>query len=152
MVTCDVGMGSSVMTVSSLKKRLKNEGCDIEAIHTSIQSIPDEADLIVVHKELVEAARKKASNKTRVVISSYINPKEFDDIVDLLNEKRFDLKTNFEVFPEKSIVIDDPIDTREKALEKISQMLVDGGYTTEKYLDGMEEKDGKAKKCVNLQD
>lgn len=141
VVACDAGMGSSAMTASSLKKRLKNEGFDIDIVHTSIQSIPDEADLIVVHKELAEAARKKAPNKTRIVISSYINPKEFDDLVDLLNEKRSDLKTNLEVLPEKNIVIDDSIDTREKALEKISQMLVDGGYTTEKYLDGMKEKE-----------
>ena len=141
VVACDAGMGSSAMTASSLKKRLKNEGFDIDVVHTSIQSIPDEADLIVVHKELAEAARKKAPNKTRIVISSYINPKEFDDLVDLLNEKRSDLKTNLEVLPEKNIVIDDSIDTREKALEKISQMLVDGGYTTEKYLDGMKEKE-----------
>lgn len=141
VVACDAGMGSSAMTASSLKKRLKNEGFDIDVVHTSIQSIPDEADLIVVHKELAEAARKKAPDKTRIVISSYINPKEFDDLVDLLNEKRSDLKTNLEVLPEKNIVIDNSIDTREKALEKISQMLVDGGYTTEKYLDGMKEKE-----------
>lgn len=141
VVACDAGMGSSAMTASSLKKRLKNEGFDIDVVHTSIQSIPDEADLIVVHKELAEAARKKAPNKTRIVISSYINPKEFDDLVDLLNEKRSDLKTNPEVLPEKNIVIDDSIDTKEKALEKISRMLVDGGYTTEKYLDGVKEKE-----------
>lgn len=141
VVACDAGMGSSAMTASSLKKRLKNEGFDIDVIHTSIQSIPDEADLIVVHKELAEAARKKAPNKTGIVISSYINPKEFDDLVDLLNEKRFDLRINLEVLPEKNIVIDNSIYTREKALEKISKMQVDGGYTTEKYLDGMKEKE-----------
>lgn len=134
-------MGSSAMTASSLKKRLKNEGFDIDVIHTSIQSIPYEADLIVVHKELAEAARKKAPNKTRIVISSYINPKEFDDLVDLLNEKGSDLRINLEVLPEKNIVIDNSIYTREKALEKISKMQVDGGYTTEKYLDGMKEKE-----------
>lgn len=141
VVACDAGMGSSAMTASSLKKRLKNEGFEIDVIHTSIQSIPDEADLIVVHKELAEAARKKAPNKTGIVISSYINPKEFDDLVDLLNEKRFDLRINLEVLPEKNIVIDNSIYTREKALEKISKMQVDGGYTTEKYLDGMKEKE-----------
>lgn len=141
VVACDAGMGSSAMTASSLKKRLKNEGFDIDVIHTSIQSIPYEADLIVVHKELAEAARKKAPNKTGIVISSYINPKEFDDLVDLLNEKRFDLRINLEVLPEKNIVIDNSIYTREKALEKISKMQVDGGYTTEKYLDGMKEKE-----------
>lgn len=141
VVACDAGMGSSAMTASSLKKRLKNEGFDIDVVHTSIQSIPEEADLIVVHKELAEAARKKAPNKTRIIISSYINPKEFDDLVDLLNEKRSDLKTKLEVLPEKNIVIDDSINTREKALKKINQMLVEGGYTTEKYLDGMKEKE-----------
>lgn len=141
VVACDAGMGSSAMTASSLKKRLKNEGFDIDVIHTSIQAIPDEADLIVVHKELAEAARKKAPNKTRIVISSYINPKEFDDLVDLLNEKRSDLKTKPEVLPENNILIDDFIDTKEKALEKINEILVGGGYTTEKYLDGMKEKE-----------
>ena len=131
------------MTASSLKKRLKNEGFDLDVIHTSIQSIPDDADLIVVHKELAEAAKKKAPNKTRVVISSYINPKEFDDVVKLLNEKRSDLKTNLEVLPNDNIIIDNSITTKEDALIKINQKFVSGGYTTEKYLDGMKEKESE---------
>lgn len=36
VVACDAGMGSSAMTASSLKKRLKNEGFDLDVIHTSI--------------------------------------------------------------------------------------------------------------------
>lgn len=141
VVACDAGMGSSAMTASSLKKRLKNEGFDMDVIHTSIQAIPDDADLVVVHKELAEAVYKKAPNKTKIVISSYINPKEFDDLVDLLNRKRKDLKTNLEVLPDKNIVIDATIKTKDEALEKISELFVKGGYTTKKYLDGMKEKE-----------
>ena len=143
VVACDAGMGSSAMTASSLKKRLKNEGFDLDVIHTSIQSIPDDADLIVVHKELAEAAKKKAPNKTRIIISSYINPKEFDDVVKLLNEKRSDLKTSLEVLPNDNIIIDNSVTTKEDALIKINQKFVEGGYTTEKYLDGMKEKESE---------
>lgn len=143
VVACDAGMGSSAMTASSLKKRLKNEGFDIDVIHTSIQSIPDDADLIVVHKELAEVAHKKAGDRTIIVISSYMNPKEFDDIVELLNKERKDLKTKLEVLPEENIIIDETINDKDLALEKISEILVKGGYTTDKYLVGMKEKENE---------
>lgn len=141
VVACDAGMGSSAMTASSLKKRLKNEGFDIDVIHTSIQAIPEDADLIVVHKELAEIAEKKSPDKAKIVISSYINPKEFDDVVDLLNKKRSYLKVNLEVLPTENIIIDSSLSTKEEALEKINDIFVEGGYTTDRYLEGMKQKE-----------
>ena len=58
VVACDAGMGSSVMLASQLRKALK--GLPVEVKHTPVNSIPDDADLILCHAGLAERARATA--------------------------------------------------------------------------------------------
>lgn len=142
IVACDAGMGSSAMTASALRKRIKDEGFnDVEVIHTALQKIPDDADLIVTHVELSDIAKQKSPNKPHVSISSYMNPPEFNDVVEIVRNSRDENivmdNTSDEILPLKNIIIDTNIDTREKALEIINEKFVEGGYTTNRYLAGM---------------
>lgn len=145
VVACDAGMGSSAMSASSLKKRLKNEGLDVNVIHTSIQNIPDDADLVVTHIELAETAKKKMPDKNRISISSYMNPPEFDDIANMVksSENKVIEAGKKEVLPLENIIITEDVKTKEDALKLISEKFVEGGYTTERYLKGMIAKEGE---------
>src|SRR5215203_4208907 len=55
IVACDAGMGSSVMLASTLRGQLKKSGVTVE--HTPVNSIPDDADLVVCHEGLADRAR-----------------------------------------------------------------------------------------------
>ncbi|MEO3801791.1 PTS lactose transporter subunit IIB [Nonomuraea sp. B1E8] len=68
IVACDAGMGSSVMLASQLRKQLKDSGVTVE--HTPVNSIPDDADVIVCHSGL--AARAKASAPGKPLVSFQI--------------------------------------------------------------------------------
>lgn len=64
VVACDAGMGSSVMLASQLRKQLKAQSVAVE--HTPVNSIPADADVIVVHSGL--AARARASAPETVIV------------------------------------------------------------------------------------
>ncbi|GAA1665487.1 hypothetical protein GCM10009733_073930 [Nonomuraea maheshkhaliensis] len=68
IVACDAGMGSSVMLASTLKKQLKGTGVTVE--HTPVNSIPEDADVVVCHTGL--AARAKAAAPGKPLVSFQI--------------------------------------------------------------------------------
>jgi len=55
---CEAGMGSSLIGANQLKKRLT--GRDIRVIHSPVNQIPPDTDVVVAHESLAERARKAA--------------------------------------------------------------------------------------------
>ena len=57
---CDAGMGSSAMGASLLRKKAKNAGLsDLEVENLAINDLPDDADVVITHKDLTERAKSK---------------------------------------------------------------------------------------------
>ncbi len=82
ILACEAGMGSSLMSVNALKKKLKKANIgNVKVLHKPARSIPDDAQLIVVHKGLAEVARKKAPNAVVVAFNHFFNDPVFDQIV-----------------------------------------------------------------------
>ncbi len=55
VVACDAGMGSSAMLAGTVRKQLAKQG--VTVVHTSVQEIPSDADLVLTHAGLAERAR-----------------------------------------------------------------------------------------------
>jgi len=70
IVACDAGMGSSVMLASQLKRQLSGHSVTVE--HTPVNSIPADADVVVVHKGLAERARVSAPDTVIVPVQVFI--------------------------------------------------------------------------------
>jgi mannitol-specific phosphotransferase system IIBC component len=70
VVACDAGMGSSVMLASQLRKQLSGQSVTVE--HTPVNSIPADADVVVVHKGLAERARVSAPTTVIVPIHVFL--------------------------------------------------------------------------------
>jgi len=84
---CDAGMGSSAMGATTLSKKLKAAGMDIKVIHTSIEDVPADAELIVTHSSLANRARKEHPNVEVVPINSFVGAPEYDQIVNRLKNE-----------------------------------------------------------------
>ena len=82
VVACDAGMGSSAMSAAALKKKVKAANLPIEVINTAISRIPDDADLIITHKELTGTAKAAQPNKQHLSISNYLQAPEYDQLVE----------------------------------------------------------------------
>lgn len=86
---CDAGMGSSTMGASLFRKKLAECGRDdLTVTNTSIENIPADADVVVVHKNLADRARMKCPDTTLVSISNYLNDPELEKLLESLTSKQ----------------------------------------------------------------
>lgn len=82
ILACEAGMGSSLMSVNALKKKLKKaKVSSVKVVHKPARAIPSDAQVVVVHKGLAKVARGKAPNAVVVSFSQFLNDPEFDRIV-----------------------------------------------------------------------
>lgn len=79
---CDAGMGSSSMGANTFRKKLAAAGVEnLEVKHFAIEHVPSEADVIVVHENLVDRVRMTWPNKRIVSIKTYMGDKALDALL-----------------------------------------------------------------------
>ena len=81
---CEAGIGSSIMGVNALKKKLKQAGLSVNVIHKPVRSVPPNAKVVVAHKGLAGFARQQAPNAVVIGFSQFLNDPVFDRIVQAL--------------------------------------------------------------------
>ena len=81
---CEAGIGSSIMGVNSLKKKLKQANISVNVIHKPVRSVPANAKVVVAHKGLADFARKQAPNAVVIAFSQFLNDPVFDQLVQSL--------------------------------------------------------------------
>jgi mannitol-specific phosphotransferase system IIBC component len=70
---CEAGMGSSLMGANQLKKMIKKAKLDIKVIHSPVQQIPDNADVVLVHNGMVNQAKTKIPTAAIVPFTMFFN-------------------------------------------------------------------------------
>lgn len=75
IIACDAGMGSSVMVASTLRKKLKKYGVEVE--HTPANNIPADAQVVLCHAGLAERARTVAPNAVVVPFNVFMGDPAF---------------------------------------------------------------------------
>ncbi len=79
-------MGASIM-----KDRVKKAGIDDVAVsNTSISNIPDNADLVITHKDLTERAKQKLPNAIHVSVDNFMNSPRYNEIIEGLKQNEID--------------------------------------------------------------
>ena len=81
IVACEAGMGSSLMSVNALKKKLKAAGVTVEVIHKPARAVPPDAKVVVVHKGLADVVRKHAPGAVVIAFNQFLNDPAFDNLV-----------------------------------------------------------------------
>lgn len=85
---CEAGMGSSLMSVNSLKKKLKAaQITDVNVVHKPVREIPANAQVVVVHKGLAKSAANKAPNAVVVAFNHFLNDPVFENLVKAFADK-----------------------------------------------------------------
>ena len=79
---CEAGMGSSLMSVNSLKKKLKKAKVEgLTVIHKPAREIPADAQVVIVHKGLSKVAKSKAPDAVVIAFNHFLNDPIFDKLV-----------------------------------------------------------------------
>nr|WP_163654796.1 PTS mannitol transporter subunit IICBA [Listeria sp. PSOL-1] len=78
---CDAGMGSSAMGASVLRNKIKKAGLDIEVVNFAIAQLPDDADIVVTHKDLTRRATEKLPKAYHISVDNFLNSQKYDELV-----------------------------------------------------------------------
>ncbi|WP_078578406.1 PTS mannitol transporter subunit IICB [Salipaludibacillus agaradhaerens] len=81
---CDAGMGSSAMGASILRDKVKKAGLSIEVANTAISQLPDDADVVITHKDLTPRAKQKLSSAHHISVDNFLSSPEYDKLIDQL--------------------------------------------------------------------
>src|SRR5699024_6307755 len=81
---CDAGMGSSAMGASLMKDKLKKADLDIFATNKAINDIPDDADIVITHKDLTDRAKEKLPTAEHISVDNFLSSPKYDELVDRL--------------------------------------------------------------------
>jgi mannitol-specific phosphotransferase system IIBC component len=81
---CEAGIGSSIMGVNALKKKLKQANLSVNVIHKPVRAVPADAKVVVAHKGLADFARKQAPNAVVVAFTQFLNDPVLDRLVQAL--------------------------------------------------------------------
>ncbi|GAA0352853.1 PTS mannitol transporter subunit IICB [Bacillus horti] len=85
---CDAGMGSSAMGASILRKKFKDAGLDISVTNKAINNIPDDADIVITHRDLTDRAKAKLPTAAHISVESFLNSPKYDELVEQLKEQK----------------------------------------------------------------
>ncbi|HNP69790.1 MAG TPA: hypothetical protein PLO33_00385 [Kouleothrix sp.] len=81
---CEAGIGSSLMGVNALKKKLKQANISVNVIHKPVRAVPPNAKVVVAHKGLAKLAREQAPGAVVIAFSQFLNDPVFDRLVNVL--------------------------------------------------------------------
>lgn len=81
VVACEAGMGSSLMSVNALKKKLRAAGVAVDVVHKPARAVPPDAKVVVVHKGLAEVVRKRVPGAVVVAFQQFLNDPAFEALV-----------------------------------------------------------------------
>ena len=82
ILACEAGIGSSLMSVNSLKKKFRAAGIkDVKVIHKATATIPTSVKFIICHNGIKESVRLRAPDAVIVGFKMFFNDPIFDKIV-----------------------------------------------------------------------
>jgi mannitol-specific phosphotransferase system IIBC component len=82
ILACEAGIGSSLMSVNSLKKKLKAaKVTDVNVIHKATATIPKDSKFIICHNGIKGSVRASAPDAVIVGFQMFFNDPVFDKIV-----------------------------------------------------------------------
>ncbi|GAT67102.1 PTS lactose transporter subunit IIB [Planomonospora sphaerica] len=84
VVACDAGMGSSVMLATQVRRQLRGE--QIEVVHTPVNSIPGDADVVLCHAGLADRARASAPGTVLVPFQVFIGDPAVTRLIDTIKK------------------------------------------------------------------
>lgn len=155
-VACDAGMGSSAMGATLLKRKLEKEKIEgIKVVNSSIDNIPEEARIIIVHKQLLERLKVDKNNKDIFVVNDFMDSVFYDSLVQKINDLVKDYKVEKteiiektpnkpKLFVKENIYLGLKRTDKESALKKAGELLVEKGYVDEEYIPSIIERENLA--------
>ncbi len=159
IVACDAGMGSSAMGAGVLRKKVKEAGLtNISVTNTAINSLPEDVDLVITHRDLTERAMRHAPQAQHISLTNFLDSGLYTDLVarlvavqknqtnqqkviSTLDDSFEDSEQNLFHLTAANIFLGQHADNKEQAIRFAGEQLVKGGYVLPEYVDAMMDRE-----------
>lgn len=78
---CDAGMGSSAMGASKFRNNIKSYDGDVTVVHSAVQEIPQDADIVVTHENLVSRVKNPDGKIEIIAIQNFLKDPNLDELI-----------------------------------------------------------------------
>lgn len=148
---CDAGMGSSAMGATKFRNRIKDLNLGIIVKNSSVDTVPEDTDIVVCQVVLQDRAKKSAPNAQLVTINNFLQDPNLDALYAMLEKKAsgaevIETVAEEEEKPEQineKIMVEEGIKTglksvtKQEAIKAAGKLLNELGYVEEEYIDAM---------------
>src|SRR5476649_2665781 len=153
IVACDAGMGSSAMGAGVLRKKVQDAGLTNISV---INSLPDDVDLVITHRDLTERAMRQVPHAQHISLTNFLDSGLYTDLTARLVEvnKTSQYKEKVTTTLGDSLVADSENEnlfrmsesniflglqatSKEQAIRFAGEQLVKGGYVQPEYVEAM---------------
>ncbi|MBN3080902.1 PTS mannitol transporter subunit IICBA [Pectobacterium polaris] len=157
IVACDAGMGSSAMGAGVLRKKVQDAGLtNISVTNSAINSLPDDVDLVITHRDLTERAMRHAPQAQHISLTNFLDSGLYSDLVARLNAAQgavksepvatsapavADAPTNLFQLGAGNVFLNQHATDKEQAIRFAGEQLVKGGYVEPAYVEAMLERE-----------
>ncbi len=152
--SCDAGMGSSAMGATRFRKRIKSVRPEMIVINTSVDTIPNDADIVVCQHVLAERAAKCAPQAELVTIDNFLTDPNLDALYERLSKveavpiaaaveepKAVETGVNKVAMLREGIKLGQKSVTKEEAIRAAGELLKEIGCVDDAYIDAMQERE-----------
>lgn len=157
---CDVGMGSSAMGATNFRNRIKDFNLDIEVVNSSVANIPDDADIIITHKGLLDSIKKEINKDKIIFIENFLEDNNLEVLYEKLSKKNEGNEINAvedivevennTLLNEGNILLGLESESKEEAIIRAGELLFNNGYTKYEYIDSMLERENIISTYIGL--
>ena len=140
---CDAGMGSSALGATRFKARLMKNGLgSITCTNSAVDSIPDDADIVVCQSNLAD----RVHGHEVVRITNFISDPALDSLLARLGKGTEETG----VLRIKNILTGLPSESKEDAILRAGHMLEASGYVESGYAESMLEREKVASTYMGM--
>ncbi|MBG6249323.1 MULTISPECIES: PTS mannitol transporter subunit IICBA [Symbiopectobacterium] len=150
IVACDAGMGSSAMGAGVLRKKVQDAGLtQISVTNSAINSLPEDVDLVITHRDLTERALRHAPQAQHISLTNFLDSQLYSDLVSRLAAAQPaggsvaaapvsepQAATLFQLGV-ANVFLNLQASDKERAIRFAGEQLVKGGYVKPEYVDAM---------------
>lgn len=153
--SCDAGMGSSAMGATKFRNRIAPLNLGITVINTSVDNVPDDADVVVCQAVLQDRAKASAPQAELITIGNFLADPNLDALYASLEAKASgageqpaaEVKAEEAATTNNGIMVAAGIKTgqvsvsKEEAITAAGKLLHELGYVNESYIPAMLERE-----------
>ncbi|HDL5698606.1 TPA: PTS mannitol transporter subunit IICBA [Mannheimia haemolytica] len=151
-VACDAGMGSSAMGASMLRKKVQAAGLNIEVQNLAINDLPQDAQLVITHKDLTARATQRVATAQHLSLTNFLDSAFYDSLVAKLgNNQPQQAVQNTQNFANPveepqaeglklqaaQVFLGLQANSKEEAIRFAGEQLVKAGFVQPSYVDAM---------------